>query len=129
VHAACGIWGVLWLGLVADRDLMVEVYGVASDTPFGVLHGGGGELFACQCIGVLVISAWTACTMTAFFSAVNALGLLRVTATQEDLGLDLSYHGGTAYEEIFLSGLSSGHRACEEPRGRAPQGEQPVAGA
>jgi Amt family ammonium transporter len=48
VHAACGAWGCLWLGLVAERDFLVEVYGSAVSTPFGAFRGGGGELLACQ---------------------------------------------------------------------------------
>jgi len=48
VHAACGVWGCLWLGLVAEKHLLVEVYGAAASTPFGALRGGGGDLLACQ---------------------------------------------------------------------------------
>jgi len=59
-----------------------------------------------QVIGVAVVAAWTAGIMSCFFALVHYLGLLRVTERQEEMGLDLSYHGGTAYEQLVAEGAS-----------------------
>lgn len=60
-----------------------------------------------QVIGVAVVAAWTAAIMGSFFATVHFLGLLRVTERQEQMGLDLSYHGGTAYEPHVSDGASA----------------------
>ena len=36
--------------------------------------------------------------MTPFFFALNALGMFRVDALEEDVGLDISHHRGAAYD-------------------------------
>ena len=48
--------------------------------------------------GVVCIVVWTAALLGIFFAIMNALGLLRVATDEELAGLDVSKHGGTAYE-------------------------------
>ena len=47
-----------------------------------------------------VHAGWTAVNMGVFFGALKMLGLFRVSAKDEEEGLDHSYHGGSAYGEM-----------------------------
>lgn len=94
VHFANGIWGVLAAGLFADSDLM-QTAGYA-DSPG--LFSGSGSLIGVQIIGILFILAWVCIPMTIFFSVLNALGMFRVDALEEEVGLDISHHHGAAYD-------------------------------
>lgn len=96
VHFANGAWGVIAVGLFADKDL--QAVAGFSDAHEGLFIGGGGNLLACQVIAVLWICAWVAGVMTPFFIALNALGMFRVDALEEEVGLDISHHRGAAYD-------------------------------
>jgi Amt family ammonium transporter len=60
--------------------------------------GGDGRLIACAGVAILAIVAWVLGHMVPFFWAMRYMGLLRVDAAEEMLGLDVSHHGGAAYE-------------------------------
>jgi Amt family ammonium transporter len=56
----CGIWGVLFVGLLGKEQYIVEVYGKPAGAHLmGVFYGGHGQLLLCQFIAVIVIIAWT----------------------------------------------------------------------
>ena len=46
----------------------------------------------------MFIVGWTGGVMTPFFILINALGLFRVDAIDEQVGLDISHHRGAAYD-------------------------------
>jgi Amt family ammonium transporter len=82
-HLMAGVWGTLALGLFA--------------TDSGLFYGhGAGQLLA-QLIGVGACALWTGGTSFVLFSAIKAITGLRVTAEEEELGLDIGEHGITAY--------------------------------
>ena len=97
VHGANGIWGCLAVGLFADPDLVASAYG--SDKA-GLFYGGDdpANLLAVQVCGLLFIIGWVSVLMTPFFIALKALGLFRVDSLEEEVGLDISHHGGAAYD-------------------------------
>lgn len=95
VHFFCGIWGVLASGLFARQEFVSGVYG--SDKHYGVLMGADGEQLGVQIIGVLVIATWVCSLSGVLFMALKFMKLLRVSAEDEDVGLDSSHHGGDAY--------------------------------
>jgi ammonium transporter, Amt family len=119
MHGFCGIWGVLWTGLMATKNFTLEAYGGYHQTcdeydeetgfcktfsdgphnyPFGLFYpGGGGRLFASQVVGVLVIIGWVTVNMVPFFLVLKFLGKLRISPEEEQAGLDVSKHGGSAY--------------------------------
>ena len=69
------------------------------------------RLLAAQICGVLWVVLWVAVIMTPYFHLLNALGLFRVDAIEEEVGLDISHHKGAAYD---LSGPSEGDlKKCE----------------
>jgi len=96
VHFFCGIWGVLSVGLFAEKEYVGSVYGKDPDA-YGAFMGGGGKQLGNQIIGVLAITGWVCSTCALVFGTLKALKMLRVSAEDEELGLDSSHHGGDAY--------------------------------
>jgi Amt family ammonium transporter len=106
VHAVCGIWGTLSLGLFASGE-----YSAAGSSPFGVpnitpgsadaltglFYGGGMKVLIAQCVGSFIVCAATFAAAMAMFGALNALGWLRVSKKGEMEGLDVDQHGIEAY--------------------------------
>mmetsp|Transcript_33036 Transcript_33036/g.84404 ORF Transcript_33036/g.84404 Transcript_33036/m.84404 type:complete len:519 (+) Transcript_33036:101-1657(+) len=95
MHGFCGAWGVLYVGLMANPTYVAQAYSDEHD--FGVFYGGAGKLLACQIIGVIVIFLWVCGMLGPFFFALQKLSLLRVSPSEELIGLDVSKHGGHAY--------------------------------
>ncbi|WP_425398817.1 ammonium transporter [Aeoliella sp.] len=80
VHGLCGIWGCMAIGILPNTHL------AKGNTTFGV-----------QLIGTVSICAWAFVTMFILFSIMKAAGILRVSAEDEQAGLDISEHGMQAY--------------------------------
>jgi Amt family ammonium transporter len=104
MHGFCGAFGVIFVGLMAKEQYVRQVYpdrGLNDDdtysSGYGLFYGGGGELLACQICGVLAIIAWVVGMLTPFFMGLRMAGILRVPVEEEDVGLDISHHGGDAY--------------------------------
>jgi len=96
VHFFCGAWGVIASGLFANKEFVGGVYGT-SENDYGAFMGGGGKQLGVQVVGVLVIASWTCVTTGVVFGILKVAKLLRVSAEDEDQGLDSSHHGGDAY--------------------------------
>jgi hypothetical protein len=54
-------------------------------------------LLELQIIGILCIFAWCTVNMVPFFYLFKFFGILRISAEEEQAGLDASKHGGSAY--------------------------------
>lgn len=80
VHGVCGIWGCLAIGILPNS------HKASGATDLGI-----------QLTGTLSICAWSFVTMFILFSALKGFGILRVTETEEQKGLDVSEHGMQAY--------------------------------
>lgn len=87
VHGLCGIWGGIATG----------IFGTAEGLSLGV-----------QCLGTAVISAWAFITMFGLFLFLRAIGFLRVSPEEEQMGLDLSEHGISAYPPQLVVDSTSG---------------------
>ncbi|GMI16820.1 hypothetical protein TrLO_g6210 [Triparma laevis f. longispina] len=94
VHMANGIWGLLAVGLFCDPNLKSNAYG----SKHGGLFYGEGDLFGAQCLCILFICGWVTAIMGPFFVMLRKLGWFRVSTEDELVGLDISKHGGSAYE-------------------------------
>jgi len=105
VHGMCGIWGTLSLGLFASGQYgATGAFAPDNSAPLtGLLYGGGTSLLAAQFIGSAIVTISTFSVAMVVMYAVNALGLLRVSAEGEDYGLDLHEHGISAYPEYVIS--------------------------
>lgn len=86
VHGFCGIWGVLSVAICGTK----EYIGCESM----------GAQFGMQLVAVLIMMTWTVTTSAIMFLTIKYLPCLgmRVDEETEDLGLDVSEHGGSAYK-------------------------------
>jgi len=96
VHFANGMWGCIAVGLFARPECVSGAYSITAKE--GGLFYGGTNILVCQICGVLWIIGWVAVTMTPFFTALKFLGMFRVDALEEEVGLDISHHKGSAYD-------------------------------
>jgi len=97
VHGFGGMFGLLFAATFAAKDLVAAAYDDYGDA-YGWVMGGNGRLLGTAVVAILVILLWTLGHMLPFFFVLKALGLLRVDAAEEMSGLDVSHHGGSAYE-------------------------------
>jgi len=97
VHGACGVWGTLAIGLFARYD-----DGYLGRDNAGLFYGGDGYQLVVQVILVSIVAAWTLVTTGILFAVLRRFRLLRVTAQEEALGLDLTEHGIGAYPTDVL---------------------------
>lgn len=84
VHGLCGMWGCLVIGILPNS------YG---------LNDAGNQYgnIAAQITGTITYCVWAFVTMFILFSVLKAIGILRVSAEEEEQGLDISEHGMQAY--------------------------------
>jgi len=87
VHGACGVWGVLSVGIFATRSNIKRTYGFDNDAMLS------GNQFGNQVICVLAIASWVSATSAGIFFPLKFAGLLRVSEEEEEEGLDASEHG------------------------------------
>ena len=82
VHGACGLWGVLAVGLLHEQS--------------GLFSVGAGELLRSQLIGIGTL-ALLCSTICSCILPLHKLGLLRISREEELVGMD-SMFGLNAYE-------------------------------
>ena len=98
VHLMNGIWGTLAVGLLSSESGMATA-GYNAET-YGLLLGGGADLFIVNLIGVVAVAVWTAATALVLFGLIRVTVGLRVSAEEEESGLDVGEHGMEAYPEF-----------------------------
>lgn len=77
------------------------------------MTGGNGKLLATAIILILAITGWTLGHMIPFFILMRVTGLLRVDEAEERMGLDVSHHGGSAYEGDPDTGTAKGGKMVD----------------
>ena len=87
VHGVAGAWGTLVIGL----------WGVDGDTGIGIFNGGDAEQLGVQALGVLAYAIWAIALTAIFFFILKKTIGIRVSAEEEEVGLDISEHGEIAY--------------------------------
>ena len=88
VHGIGGLAGVLMLGFVAAPSLTAGL---------GGLLAGNVNLLLSQAAAIGAVAVYTVVVTTLLLVAIDRLFGLRVTAEEEDLGLDLTQHGQRGY--------------------------------
>ena len=106
MHGACGAFGVFWVGLMAKKEYVAEVYGGAEKCA-GVFYGGDGGMLGAQVVGIICITLWVGGLLGLFFLALKKMNMLRTSAEEEQLGLDESKHGGSAYNMELVAPMPS----------------------
>lgn len=92
VHAVCGVFGTLAVGLFASPD-----YG--SDA-VGLFYGGGLGLLGVQALGALAVDTWAFVGGLIIFKIADVVVGARVSSAEEIKGLDLTEHCAEAYSSF-----------------------------
>ena len=92
-HGVGGIWGALATGIFAQK----AINPAGAD---GLLYGNPKQLLI-QLIAILAVGAWAFIMSTIILKVIDAVVGLRVTEEEEEMGLDLSQHGESAYNLNF----------------------------
>jgi ammonium transporter, Amt family len=88
-HGAGSIWGVLATGLFASTAINAA-------GPNGALYGNPYQLVL-EAFGIVVVAAFAFFGSYALLKVINFFTPVRVTAQEEEQGLDMSQHGEEAY--------------------------------
>jgi ammonium transporter, Amt family len=97
-HGLCGIWGTLACGLFTSPRLAeYNAFGEG-----GLLYTGSLHQLGTQALGVVVVFAFVFTLSFLTFFAIKKTYGLRVTAEEEDAGLDITEHGMYGYPEQFI---------------------------
>jgi len=138
VHFANGIWGVIAVGLFSDPGLQEMTYSTGTIHTGWVHDFSDPMLLAAQCIQVGFIIAWVTVCMVPFFVFLRCVGLFRVDPLEEEVGLDISHHRGTAYrmdgvddnaKENFENSRKGSNYALGPPMEQPPQQYPPAPAA
>jgi ammonium transporter, Amt family len=97
-HGLAGIVGTLCCGIFTSPRL-AELNGVGDP---GLWYSGSFHQLGVQALGIAVAFASVFAVSYAVFSAIKRTVGLRVTAAEEDAGLDISEHGMYGYPEQFI---------------------------
>jgi Amt family ammonium transporter len=97
-HGVAGIWGTLACGLFTSPRL-ADLNAIGKP---GLVYTGSFHQFGAQALGVATAFACVFTISYATFWAIKKTIGLRVTAAEEDAGLDIAEHGMYGYPEQFI---------------------------
>ena len=97
-HGLAGVWGTLSCGLFTS-DRLATALGVGKP---GLFYGGGLEQLGVQAVAVLVTFVAVFTLSALVFWLIKATVGLRVSAAEEESGLDIAEHGMYGYPEQFI---------------------------
>jgi Amt family ammonium transporter len=98
-HGLCGIWGALACGLFTARRLADHNL---PGSHGGLLTTGSFVQLGEQLVGIAAVAAFAFSVSYAVFWAIGKTYGLRVSAQEENAGLDISEHGMYGYPEQFI---------------------------
>jgi Amt family ammonium transporter len=97
VHALCGVWGTLAVGILA-APAAGELTGMGAVA--GLFYGGGFTQLGIQATGVVAIGLWAFVTIFIVFKVMDMIMGIRVSPQEELEGLDITEHGTISYPEF-----------------------------
>jgi Amt family ammonium transporter len=104
VHGCNGLWGGLALGIFADGTYGKGFNGV--DHAVRGLLFGGADQFLAQVIGVITCVVFNLIGSYILFKLISKIIPMRVTAQEEEMGLDLAEMGISAYPDYEVAHTS-----------------------
>ena len=100
VHGACGMWGIISVGIFAFDPDDIAMAGYSTNI-------SQGYRLRIQLLAILVITLWTSFNAILIFGVLNHLGRLKVDVKTERKGLDWTHHGGAGYSNVCWFGLGT----------------------
>ena len=97
-HGLCGVWGTLACGIFTSPRL--AEYNAFGDG--GLLYTGSFGQLGTQALGVVTVFTFVFTLSFATFWLIKKTYGLRVTAEEEEAGLDITEHGMYGYPEQFI---------------------------
>jgi len=97
-HGLAGIWGTISCGIFTSPRL--AAYNGFGEG--GLIYNGSFAQLGRQALGVVVVFAFVFSLSYLTFWAIKKTYGLRVSAEEEDAGLDISEHGMYGYPEQFI---------------------------
>ncbi|MBZ0285425.1 MAG: ammonium transporter [Anaerolineae bacterium] len=103
VHLACGVWGIVAIGLFAEPTLTPFAANVKAGFGGLLVAGGSADILVTQVIGSIATIAWCGVTSVVMFGALKAIGRLRVNPKAEMEGnfIDNYEHGQSIWPDIL----------------------------
>jgi Amt family ammonium transporter len=114
-HGLAGVWGTLSCGIFTSPRL-AELNAIGDP---GLWYSGSFHQLGAQALGVATAFACVFVVSYVTFAAIKATIGLRVTAEEEEAGLDISETGMYGYPEQFIPAPEYGAAVPETPT-RAP---------
>jgi ammonium transporter, Amt family len=99
-HGIAGIWGTLSCGLFTAPRL--AQYNGFGDPDGGLIYSGALTQLWYQAVGIVVVFSFVFSLSFLTFWAIKKTYGLRVSAEEEEAGLDISEHGMYGYPEQFI---------------------------
>ena len=99
-HGVAGIWGTLSCGIFTAPRL--AQYNAFGDPDGGLIYSGALTQLGYQALGVVTVFAFVFTLSFATFWLIKKTYGLRVSADEEDAGLDITEHGMYGYPEQFI---------------------------
>jgi Amt family ammonium transporter len=99
-HGLCGVWGTLSCGLLTSPRL--AQYNGFGNPDGGLLYSGSLSQLIAQAVGLTIAFSFVFAMSFATFYVIKKLYGLRVSAEEEEAGLDISEHGMYGYPEQFI---------------------------
>jgi Amt family ammonium transporter len=97
LHMGAGFWGCILSGLLANDEYVGEEMA-------GLFYGGSIKTLGWQLIAILAYFGWAFGTCSIMFGTLMYLGWFRVSEEEESEGMDLTHHGGSAYNIPYYAG-------------------------
>jgi ammonium transporter, Amt family len=103
VHLACGVWGIVAIGLFAEPSLTPFAANVKAGLGGILVAGGSADILITQIIGAAATILWCGVTSFVMFSALKAIKHMRVNPKAELDGnfIDNYEHGQTIWPDIL----------------------------
>mmetsp|Transcript_333 Transcript_333/g.859 ORF Transcript_333/g.859 Transcript_333/m.859 type:complete len:491 (+) Transcript_333:248-1720(+) len=109
VHLGGGFFGLICGGLFGSRANTDAAY--SAEQPCGAFYPGcGAKQLGVNVLGGVMIMVWCMSMAAIIFGTMRLAGILRITQVQENVGLDISYHGTGAYDHSLDGSGSVKHR-------------------
>ena len=97
VHLCNGLFGTLAVGLFAEKRIAAAIGTDAAGLADGLFFGGGLSQLGVQALGAAAVAGFVFSVSLALWALIRAVMGLRVSRSEEIMGLDIGEHGMEAY--------------------------------